>query len=437
MNMIRIIIIIIITILFVIFPGKSRTSFCAAAGDNDDGYVSFSVPPSSDDVAAGGVEKEEEEVDDPCGVMYAFAEENGGWRYLDAAIASRSLRQFRAVRQCARQGDVGETLQMAVEFSQRGLAFLAWELAQELHVSTEFPGAGEILGKSAFIARAARKYTDCERLARKAVAVKGDPREHLYMNYELLTSCVHRQGHDGAARVRTIHEEAARRHVYPSQNPWQPGGSVAYMENLRGKPIWSVKDLRPGNGRRFVAMLRSNYKAIRREFKEYNAKGGFMVDEVEGLASARGQWQELQLYDKGFANKPACAHFTTTCAIVRKYLRSASAGDIKFSRLEPWARIYPHSGPVNYKLRMHLSIEANPHAVLHIRPDITLSWREEGNVFIFDETFEHEVWNNATSRRTVLIVDLWHPDLDSSVRKKIMRGRRREGGVVVEKKIRI
>ena len=30
---------------------------------------------------------------------------------------------------------------------------------------------------------------------------------------------------------------------------------------------------------------------------------------------------------------------------------------------------------------------------------------------IFDDSFEHEVWNEGNSSRLVLIVDIWHPDL--------------------------
>ena len=38
-------------------------------------------------------------------------------------------------------------------------------------------------------------------------------------------------------------------------------------------------------------------------------------------------------------------------------------------------------------------------------------WRE-GECLIFDESFEHEVVHDGADDRIVLIVDLWHPDLD-------------------------
>merc|ERR1712072_71489 len=33
-----------------------------------------------------------------------------------------------------------------------------------------------------------------------------------------------------------------------------------------------------------------------------------------------------------------------------------------------------------------------------------------GKVLVLDDSFEHEVWNDSDQSRSVLIVDLWHPD---------------------------
>jgi hypothetical protein len=34
-----------------------------------------------------------------------------------------------------------------------------------------------------------------------------------------------------------------------------------------------------------------------------------------------------------------------------------------------------------------------------------------GKGLLFEDSFEHEVWNRGTQRRAILIVDFWHPDL--------------------------
>jgi aspartyl/asparaginyl beta-hydroxylase (cupin superfamily) len=40
----------------------------------------------------------------------------------------------------------------------------------------------------------------------------------------------------------------------------------------------------------------------------------------------------------------------------------------------------------------------------------TREWRE-GEAFAFDDTIEHEAWNNSDEPRVVLILDVWNPHL--------------------------
>jgi hypothetical protein len=43
----------------------------------------------------------------------------------------------------------------------------------------------------------------------------------------------------------------------------------------------------------------------------------------------------------------------------------------------------------------------------------TRTW-EEGKAIIFDDSYEHEVWNYSDCHRIVLVLDVWHPDLSPS-----------------------
>ena len=36
---------------------------------------------------------------------------------------------------------------------------------------------------------------------------------------------------------------------------------------------------------------------------------------------------------------------------------------------------------------------------------------ERGRALVFDDSFEHEVWNDADAERVVLLLRFWHPDL--------------------------
>jgi aspartyl/asparaginyl beta-hydroxylase (cupin superfamily) len=48
--------------------------------------------------------------------------------------------------------------------------------------------------------------------------------------------------------------------------------------------------------------------------------------------------------------------------------------------------------------------------------DSTQRW-EEGKALVFDDSFEHEAWNDGPGPRVVLVMDIWHPDLDTPAKR--------------------
>ena len=42
---------------------------------------------------------------------------------------------------------------------------------------------------------------------------------------------------------------------------------------------------------------------------------------------------------------------------------------------------------------------------------------QEGKVLVFDDSFEHEVWNLSNEERLIFIVDIFHPDLSENQKK--------------------
>jgi aspartyl/asparaginyl beta-hydroxylase (cupin superfamily) len=44
-----------------------------------------------------------------------------------------------------------------------------------------------------------------------------------------------------------------------------------------------------------------------------------------------------------------------------------------------------------------------------------------GEAFVFDDTIEHEAWNDSDQRRAVFIFDIWHPTLSADERDHIRR----------------
>lgn len=81
-----------------------------------------------------------------------------------------------------------------------------------------------------------------------------------------------------------------------------------------------------------------------------------------------------------------------------------------FSILEPGKHLPPHKGPYNGVLRLHLAlIVPEPREALTLRVGDHICHWEEGKVLIFDDYFEHEVWNASTGTRVVLFCDFVKP----------------------------
>ena len=93
-------------------------------------------------------------------------------------------------------------------------------------------------------------------------------------------------------------------------------------------------------------------------------------------------------------------------------------GSVELSVLHPQTRIRAHCGPTNHRLRLHLGLSIPEESSLVVAGEAR-RWRE-GGTLIFDDSYEHQVWNNASNRaRVVLIFDTWHPAMPPAAREAV------------------
>ena len=88
-----------------------------------------------------------------------------------------------------------------------------------------------------------------------------------------------------------------------------------------------------------------------------------------------------------------------------------------FSLLRPGARIAPHTGMYNTRLVCHLPLIVPPGCRFRVGNEVR-EW-QEGKLLIFDDTIEHEAWNDGTEDRVVLIFDIWRPELSEQERREV------------------
>ncbi len=90
-----------------------------------------------------------------------------------------------------------------------------------------------------------------------------------------------------------------------------------------------------------------------------------------------------------------------------------------FSILKPKTHIPPHSGVANFRLICHLPLVLPGDCRLRVG-NVTREWKM-GEAWVFDDSIEHEAWNDSDRVRTVLIFDIWHPYLSEDEKELITR----------------
>ncbi|XP_036034331.1 aspartyl/asparaginyl beta-hydroxylase isoform X2 [Onychomys torridus] len=196
---------------------------------------------------------------------------------------------------------------------------------------------------------------------------------------------------------------------------WQR--SLYNVNGLKAQPWWTPRETGYTD---LVKSLERNWKLIRDEGLMVMDKAkGLFLPEDENLRE-KGDWSQFTLWQQGRKNENACKGAPKTCALLEKFSETTGCrrGQIKYSIMHPGTHVWPHTGPTNCRLRMHLGLVI-PKEGCKIRcANETRTW-EEGKVLIFDDSFEHEVWQDASSFRLIFIVDVWHPELTPQQRRSL------------------
>ena len=93
-----------------------------------------------------------------------------------------------------------------------------------------------------------------------------------------------------------------------------------------------------------------------------------------------------------------------------------------FSILDGKTRIPPHHGVTNTRLTVHLPLVIPPGCQFRVGND-TRSWKA-GEAWAFDDTIEHEAWNDSDVPRAILIFDVWNPELSADEREMVRQATR-------------
>jgi len=134
------------------------------------------------------------------------------------------------------------------------------------------------------------------------------------------------------------------------------------------------------------------------------------------------RWSAFHLWADGApveANCAKCPQTTEAIKLIDQPHVHGRSPAAMFSILRPRTRIPPHTGVANTRLVLHLPLIVPEECGFRVGGE-TRQWRE-GEAWVFDDTIEHEAWNNSDKPRAVLICDVWSPRLSGEERELIAR----------------
>jgi hypothetical protein len=133
-------------------------------------------------------------------------------------------------------------------------------------------------------------------------------------------------------------------------------------------------------------------------------------------------WTAYHLWFYGERVEQHCQKCPETVAALemvdQPHIRGRSPAAM-FSILKPRTRIPPHTGVSNARLVVHLPLIVPDGCAFRVGGE-TRPWRE-GEAWVFDDTIEHEAWNDSGLPRAILICDCWAPTLSDEERELICR----------------
>lgn len=162
----------------------------------------------------------------------------------------------------------------------------------------------------------------------------------------------------------------------------------------------------------WAAVMEEHWEEIRAELEavlhDRSAIPAFQeISVAQGDLSTDDRWKTYFLFGYGFEVEEHTAACPRTTALLRQIPGMKTA---MFSILAPGKHIPAHRGPYKGVLRYHLGLIVPEDAEqCRIRVDREVRHWDEGKGLLFDDSYEHEVWNDTVEERVVLFVDVVRP----------------------------
>lgn len=203
----------------------------------------------------------------------------------------------------------------------------------------------------------------------------------------------------------------------------RPAPALFSYPGLASRPWWALREL-PDDTRDSLEAMWAARGSLLAEYDALAAAAG--SDYNLGAAETKlhtGEWRWHTAVSKGVLQPALALAAPVTAGLLQRcpgLLTGVPFAYAFYSNLRGGARIAPHHGPANLRLRVHLPLRvpSGDAAACGIRVGggEARAWTEP---LVFDDSYEHETWNDTRDDRVVLLLDLWHPELSALERDAV------------------
>lgn len=325
----------------------------------------------------------------------------------------------------AQANDAGELKALEAAIASDRRDFMAWLRKAELH---------QRKGKDALAFSA---WNNVLQLAAQADGLPPELNEALESGRQFVTQGTARIAHEVEAELEPLKaqlDEAERRRTAAFVGA-ALGGRRVFTNQCEGLhyPFLPADEFFDSHHFPWMAAIESETAAIRAELQALLDTPGQAlrpyVQMDKGLPDNKWSsldhslaWGACFLWEYGEPNRavldrcPATAAALSAIPSAHVPGRSPSAF---FSILNPRTRIPPHTGVTNSRAIVHLPLIVPKGCGFRVGGE-TREWIE-GKAFAFDDTIEHEAWNDSDQPRAILIFDVWNPHLSLAEQQVITR----------------
>lgn len=180
---------------------------------------------------------------------------------------------------------------------------------------------------------------------------------------------------------------------------------IASSSLVSNAPVLDVRDFP------WTQMLRENWRAIREEAVQVAMRGhaapslSTISPDHRSIAEVN-KWRSFFLWGYGYRIDGNADRCPVTTALAERIPGLNSAF---FSILAPGTHIPAHRGVTKGLITCHLGLVVPRDGDVRMRVhDRIVRWAE-GETLVFDDTWQHEVWNDTEGTRVVLLIQFERP----------------------------